>query len=77
MEDKFYAVIDTNVIVSAVDFAAAWDTGGSSESLHYRLPARYSIAYTGQRGTLRMLVLTAGMSHKRKMDARNKENQIT
>ena len=41
------------------------------------LPARYSIAYTGQRGTLRMFVLTAGMSHKRKMDARNRESQIT
>lgn len=46
-------------------------------STYFRFPAKYSIANTGQRGTLRMFVLTAEMSHKRKMEARSKENQMT
>ena len=39
--------------------------------------ARYSIANTGQRGTLRILVRTAGILHNKKMEARSKENQMT
>ena len=39
--------------------------------------ARYSIANTGHRGTLRMFVLTAGISHNRKTDARSRANQMT
>ena len=48
---------------------------GQDRFLH--LSAKYSIAKTGHRGTFRMLVLTAGISHSRKRDARRRENQMT
>lgn len=37
---------------------------------------KYSIAKTGHRGTLRMFVLTAGMSHNRKIEAKKSEYQM-
>ena len=53
------------------------DVGAFGYDMLLRLSDRYSIANTGHRGTLRMFVLMAGISHNRKMAARRSENQIT
>lgn len=43
----------------------------------YLLFAIYSMAYTDQRGTLRIFVRTAGISHSMKITARERANQMT